>query len=79
MNEQRGNRATGRVVDCDKLARIEPALFIHRFVDAIWAAREERKRYLYLRAGDEIAIAVVGDGSQEILDSITASAETPET
>jgi hypothetical protein len=79
MDEPRGNRRTGRVIDCEMLATAEPALFIHRFVDAIWAARDERKRYLYLRAGDEIAISVAGDGSQKILESITVTEERPET
>jgi hypothetical protein len=78
MEEDRGNRGQGRVIDCELLATMEPVLFIHRFVDAIWDARKERKRYLFLRAGDEIAISVAGDASGEVLERITVTQDTEE-
>ena len=58
------------VIDLDRLEAHARQLYLHRFVDAVKAARGNFGRYLTLRTGDEMAIRAAGDGSAESLDKI---------
>jgi hypothetical protein len=69
MQEQR--RTQGRVIDSHRLQQSEPERYIHRLVRAIRTARQEKGRYFYLRAGDEVAILAAEDGSTELMEEIT--------
>jgi hypothetical protein len=68
------------VIDLEQLEAHARTLYLHRFVEAIRAAREQHGRYLYLRSGDELAITAAGDGSAELLDKLRVDAptETPD-
>lgn len=63
-----GQRKGGVVVDLERLESHAESLYLHRFVEAVRAARGEHGRYLVLRHGDELAIAAAGDGSAEYLE-----------
>lgn len=62
------------VVDLERLEAHARTLYLHRFVEAIRKAREEHGRFLYLRSGDELAIAAASDGSAELLEKLRVDA-----
>ena len=66
------------VIDLEQLEAHARTLYLHRFVEAIRKAREQHGRYLYLRAGDELAIAAAGDGSSELLSQLKVDAPAEE-
>ena len=65
------SRRSGIVVDLERLEEQAKSLYLHRFVEAVRAARGEFGRYLTLRAGDELAIRAAADGSGELFDEVT--------
>lgn len=69
MEQQR--RAAGRIIDTQRLDAIQNRVYLHRFVDAVRNSRGAKGRYLYLRAGDELAIVAAEDGSAALLDRVT--------
>jgi hypothetical protein len=73
-------RASGDqvVIDLEKLEAHARTLYLHRFVEAIRAAREQHGRYLYLRSGDELAIQAAGDGSSELLQQLKVESPAEE-
>jgi hypothetical protein len=70
-------RAEGTAIDLEKLEEQARSLYLTRFVDAIAKARGQFGRYLYLRAGDELAIQAAGDGSAEALADVTVDGHEP--
>jgi hypothetical protein len=66
-------RSEGTAIDLEKLEEQARSLYLYRFVDAIRKARGEFGRYLYLRAGDELAIGAADDGSLEALAEVTVN------
>jgi hypothetical protein len=71
--------AGGRVVlDLDKLEAQARTLYLHRFVEAVRRSRAEHGRFLYLRSGDELAIAAASDGSAELLERLRVDAPAEE-
>ena len=71
-------RSEGNAIDLERLEEQARSLYLHRFVDAIRKARGEFGRYLYLRAGDELAIRAANDGSLEALAEVTVNGHDPE-
>jgi hypothetical protein len=72
---KREQRSGGVLLDLERLQAQAERLYLVRFVDAVRQARGEYGRYLLLRAGDELAIRVAGDGSSELLNEIIVSDE----
>lgn len=65
------------MLDLQELEDHAKALFLHRFVEAVQAARKEFGRYLTLRAGDELAIQAADDGSAELFEGLKREGELP--
>ena len=76
--EREPRRGFGRIIDVELLRRRDDERFVHRFVEAIVSTRETEERFLFLRSGDEAAIAAAADGSHEILEEVTIVEEVPE-
>jgi hypothetical protein len=64
-------RDKGVAIDLEQLEKHAEDLFLHKFVEAVKAARGEHGRFLLLRAGDRLAIEAADDGSAEKLERVT--------
>jgi hypothetical protein len=68
-DDKRGSRI---IIDLERLEAHARMLFLHRFVEEVKRARGQYGRFLILRSGDELAIRAAADGSDEILEEVTA-------
>lgn len=73
--DKRGSKAPV-VIDLERLEQHARDLYLNRFIEAVKSARGEFGRYLTLRTGDELAIRAAGDGSEDILDSVTVEPDS---
>lgn len=76
MNDDK--RTSGRLIDLDMLEEQAKDLYLHRFVEAIRKTRGDHGRFLFLRAGDEVAISAADDGSTELLEQVTVLEDVPD-